>query len=458
MTPRTPDELLDAVSVPPLDLPDDLWARGRRRRRHDRIATAVAVPALVLLLVAGVAGLVDVWRPEARAGFASGPATPGSGGPGVPDRLVDVPDHLGTRTSDRSGWTGQRGVESRLDVGRGAAAWLTPEGLPVVVGADDGRYHLLDLPDYQGNNPYADDGSLVAPTISLSPSGRYLAYSWATFGPDALTEPIPSGVKVLDLATGGVTGHPIVGGEGTAVEAIAWSSDEAWIGWTGAQLGSWTPMSMGRSRPVGGRIRLASPAPARVLLLRGETSVAIRDDGRATFVEADRMTRLDGRRETTTLPAVGVGWTPSPADARGRVAVATLDGLRVVSADGRVVDVPVARAAPPSVPLAWVGDDLLVRLDLEDTGDGELAIVSLPGGQVRRVGEAGSQVRRSLSVATDLVAPGRVLVRRPAPDFPLSSEEVVLRVAGGAAALAVLGVALVEVRRRRRAGRVPLVR
>lgn len=449
MTPQSLRDALHDTATPPLPVADDLWARGRRRRRRDRVAT-VAVSVVVLALLVGAGGwLVGLRTPSAEVASTDGL--------GVPDHLHAVPGFLDRRTgTGDAGWSGGERIESRLDVGRAAVAFLTPGGLPVVVAATDGAYHLLDLPHYQGNNRFATDG-LVHPTIALSPSGRYLAYSWATFGPDADTEPIPSGVKVLDLTSGGITGYPLSGEEGTSVEALAWSPDERWLGWAGARLGSWTTMSMGQLTPVAGRIELSSPSAPRSFVVRADQPVVSVDDaGVVRAVSGDASARITDRVEMRGV-GLGAGVTEGvvPTDARGRAVVSTTDGLMLlegsaatrvpaITRDGETLEAPLW-------PLAWVGQDLLVAAPSQDGSDaGRLLVVSATTGVARPVGVAEYGTYDDLSVATDLVTPDRIVVPRPAPRWPWSDErKIVVGLIALAAAVWALEIGWLRRRRRR---------
>ena len=134
-------------------------------------------------------------------------------------------------------------------VGVGAAAWVTDRGCRSSSDAD-GDYHLLDLPDFVGNNWTLRRG-LGNPVVALSPDGRELAYGYAVFGPDADTEPIPSGIRVVDLTTGELREIPVPGKQGTAVSQIEWSPDGSWLAFTGMQQDTWTTQSMGSRGPDG---------------------------------------------------------------------------------------------------------------------------------------------------------------------------------------------------------------
>lgn len=417
------ERLADAVPAPPVD--PTTWARARRAARRDRVATAtVSVVVLALLLGAG-GWLVGLRTPSAEVAA--------SDGLGLPDHLHAVPEFLDRRTGPGdAGWSGGERIESRLDVGRAAVAFLTPGGLPVVVGATDGAYHLLALPDYQGNNRFATDG-LVHPTVALSPSGRYLAYSWATFGPDADTEPIPSGVKVLDLTSGGITGYRLSGEEGTAVEAIAWSPDERWLGWAGQRLGSWTAMSMGQLTPVAGRIELSSRSAPRSFVVRADQpAVSVDDDGVVRVVSGDASARITDRVEMRGA-GLGAGVTQGvvPTDARGRAVVSTTAGLMLLEGNAATrvpaITLDGSTLESPLWPLAWVDQDLLVAAPSQ-TGDdpGRLLVVSATSGVARSVGVAEYGTYDHLSVATDLVTSDRIVVPRPAPGWPWSDERKIV--------------------------------
>lgn len=426
-----------ADHAPIVGVPPETWRRARRARMRDRTLIVTATVALVAL-VAGVA----TWLPH-----RADPPVADSDSLGVPDHLYAVPDRLSGQTPE-DGWTSSA-VEDDPAVGTAAAAWLTPAGLPVVVGAADGSYHLLDLPGYAGNSWSMHVASLHDPTIALSPDGGRLAYSWADFGPDSANEPIPSGLRIVNLRTGEVETFPLPGEEGTIVTSIAWSPDGRWLGWAGARMSSWTEMSMGGSTGFAGRIDLTSRTRAEIEIGNPDSSLGIAGSGALAIGDDARLRLWDGRRMTRASVAGPTG-LPIAAGPDGTWAV---PGFNVVTlldgADFR--DLPVEEA-PMIFALGSVGPDLVVATDRND-GTGRTYLVPTSGEPVRRIIDVDIATPGSLTLAVDLITGERPTVPRPEPDWPWSTERKVLVLGGSAAALAVL-VLLTGwlIRRRRRIG------
>jgi hypothetical protein len=419
MTGRLQEELARIADAAPVaEVPADTWARARRARRRDR-GLALAASAAVVALVAGLVS----WLPTLPDA-----AVAGSSAPGLPDHLYAVPERMSARGGEDDVWLRDE-VTSDVAVGRAAAAWLTPDGLPVVVGATDGRYHLLDLPGFSGNNWVTSIG-LHPATIALSPDGRRLAYSWATFGPDAATEPIPSGVRVLDLESGTIREIPLPGAEGTAVEALGWSADSRWLAWGGARLGSWTTGGMGLSEPIAGRIAPGSTTgeeyvPRRVHPFDAAVGVDVR--GNVSLFGNGAVNTWDGRNQRVApLDDVAVTTRQASVDAGGRVALPSPDGdtLFVLDSLGTAVrQSDIGRlddGASEVHALGWVGDELLLATNGADSA--ELRLFSVDDERSRVVGTVDGGVAPTLTVAIDLVTADRPTVERPEPDWPWSDE------------------------------------
>lgn len=385
-----------ADRAPTADVPADLFARARRSRRRDRML-GVAAAFTVVALLAGVV----TWLPDRLE-----PPVADSSVLAVPDRLLAVPERMSDRENDGS-WMRDEVTDDPTVVGVGAAAWVTDQGLPVVVDAERGGYHLLDLPDFAGNNESFARG-LGNPVVALSPDGRELAYGYAVFGPDSDTEPIPSGVRVVDLTTGELREIPVPGHEGTAVDRIAWSPDGSWLAFTGRQQGSWTRFSMGTpsgdpAGPVIGRVRPGAPeADTRAVRAEGD-ALAVDDRGTVSWF-AGGLRQWHRRGHVTRSNEDPV-----------------LDHLLGVSADGAEVRLEGGGAFGSPPPEAVV-------LQAADGTSRPVTTIE-PG-----------MVDQSLSLATALMSTDRPSVERPAPDWPWSEERTVVTIGLGVAA--VVGLAL----------------
>ncbi|MCD4532741.1 hypothetical protein LRP67_01390 [Nocardioides sp. cx-169] len=434
--------------APVAQVPRDTWVRAARARTRERVLGAAAAVAAVAL----VAGLVS-WLPQRDATpVASGPA-----GAAVPDRIHAVPARLAERGGEDESWTSDL-VETDVAVGRAAAAYVMKEGLPVVIGAEDGAYHLLDLPGFVGNDAFMSTAA-TAPGLALSPDGRSLAYAWATIGPEAATRRIPSGIRVLDLETGDVREVPLSGGEGVLATWIGWSPSGEWLVWRGARLASWTAASLGGSTEVGGRIAPGATSSEPVSVPRGNAllSWAVGDDGRVVVVGDSRMLELppDAAEPSWVPLQVGATFTQY-AELRGQV---VLDVRVRMEADGYVVfrhgGEPARQPLPPEVaggdlvPLRWIdGAHLLARagdggdLTNEPTRETDLVLLGVGDEQsYEAVGWVDADVP-ALSVATDLVSLEQPTVERPEPDWPWSQTRVSITIGVGVAAAIALVLAL----------------
>ncbi|KQV63340.1 hypothetical protein ASC64_17235 [Nocardioides sp. Root122] len=177
-----------ADSTDPLPVADDLWRRGQRARRRGRVLAVAAVLA-VLASVGGVVTLVSADR-EVRTA-----STEVVEGGAIPSRIEDP---------------GELTLEPDLEIGRASVAFFSETGQAVVVGADDGRYHALDLPDLS-----RDLGPLA-----LSPDGRHLA--WSSHGR----------IHSADLDDGSQTYYPSHP-EHASVIALRWAPDSSQLLWNG---------------------------------------------------------------------------------------------------------------------------------------------------------------------------------------------------------------------------------
>ena len=325
-----------AAAAPVADVPAGTWARAQRARRRDRVATLAAVAAAVAV----VAGLVT-WLPGRSAPpVAAGAPTARAG---VPAYVWSVPERLTMQRSDGS-WSSDR-VETDLAVGRGAVAYVTHLGLPVVVGAGERR-----LPPAR---PPRDPRRLAA--------GLRAGSGWRSPGRSAAgvrlgrqghrdAAPMPSGVRVVDLETGDDPHDRLVGGEGVEVDTIGWSPDSRWLAWRGRVKRSWTAsrgrrQQRGRAHRTG--LRASEPVPAG----RGEPVVSIADDGKVSVLGRRRanLGRSGARAAPARLPQVS---RPRRRPVGARFAFGAPRGRRGPSVDVATGRLSPHRSSPGSTPRA----------------------------------------------------------------------------------------------------------
>ncbi|MBO0841547.1 MAG: hypothetical protein J2O46_00055 [Nocardioides sp.] len=244
MTDRTLHDELARIAdagAPQARVPTDLYDRAVRLNRRSLMRNGLLATAC-LALVAGLAVFVLVGQPQ-HAVEPVGPVRK----PAVPATIYQAPGWPAEASAGRHDRTPYRHadrMETGLRLGVSAAAyqvqntskrWAGPAYAVVVDG--DGRYHLLDLPDFVGR--FGADSAADA-VLALSPDGRYLAWGWATrnvFG--AAPGYTASGLRVADLTTGEMTtwdldklyaDHNIAGYE---IHTLGWSADSQRLVWAG---------------------------------------------------------------------------------------------------------------------------------------------------------------------------------------------------------------------------------
>ncbi len=422
------------------------FGRARVLRRRRLLAMPVAA---VLVVLSGALLVPKLALPT--------PGSPAAGGvAAVPDRIVAVPSHLDGIRPDGS-WS--RPGETDLAVGRASVAFATPAGRAVLIGAGDGRYHLMDLP---GAGPAGRLARMMSDEelwLALSPDGRTLAWAWNAVPPDDGVAPVPSGVRLADLTTGAVRTVRIVGGHGVLVAGLDWSPDGHWLTYSAQEVRSWS------SHDLGGQVvrheRLDTRTLERVVVpgMNGQSNqAAVGNSGQVA--SATGTVRLwDGAR-TRSIQGDAGGSVVGPMSPRGRVALTSFQppGWQVdaVTADTRTVYRIGMEAYPYGAYLrvvGWVDEDhpVVVARKALSASTGELGgrlLVLGPRGSVVTASEVDRAYPDALSVAVDLMTLTQPSADFPTPAWPWSPERKIA-VYGGGVALAVLALALARGRRRR---------
>ena len=435
-----------AATAPVAHVPADTFARGRRARRRE-LVLAVGVAAVVIALVAG--GAV-AWLP--RGGDRVQPAD-GNDSLGVPDHLYAVPSQALRDTR-----------ETDLAIGIGAAAWLTDTGLPVVVDAAAGRYHLLELPD--GPSAFDTSGVFDGPrAVALSPDGTRLAYWWLRLGDGPRQD---TGLRVVDLVSGAVTTTDLTDGAGVQVGSIVWSPDSTRLLWEGQAWDSWTRSTQIGGQLVAGQVVVGSTASTPVSVPRDSNhSMAVADDGTVAVLTSSRLRIVPpgaGQQPTGyTVPAkpgrmtLGAWFDPTGTRILLGAGLTGPEGDPSLGALGTVLTVPGARTSElfldgyqaHTEALGWSDEGPLVVSRAEDGREAGVVVDGQDG--PRRIIRAEYDVPLSLTLATDLISLDHPTVTRPAPDWPWSDERKSLVIGTGVAVAiaALLGLRLLWRRRRR---------
>lgn len=189
------EHLADTAPRPSID--STLWDQGRALRRRDRLVTSAVVLALVVI----VGGLVSLVVGPPRAFEPADNTVPGGA---IPNRVVEPPVMIDPP------------LEANLGIGRASAAFFSAGGVPVIIGATDGRYHLVKLTGTEDRRA----------ALELSPDGRRLAWSSDD-----------SGVSVADLTTGDVTDLRRQIGTDDVVVTLSWRADSTHLTWANQTRG-----------------------------------------------------------------------------------------------------------------------------------------------------------------------------------------------------------------------------
>lgn len=348
--------------APTIDVPTDLYDRGRRAHRRAQVLGAAVVVGCLALV--GGAAFRAVTADET-------PVADGVPAVGVPDHIYAPPD-------------GELDLDlTPLDqVGPAAAAYRLddPDGRVVLV-SPEGEYDAVALP--RQYEPMLDE---VSPL--LSPDGLHLAYT--THHNDT------RGLAVAHLDSGEVTylglstGLGSRTGSGALVSAMQWSPDSRWIVWNGQVVTSLSDNRASYGRAVAGVVRrdarlatvLPTPRPHQATWHGAgvcEDGSAVRHVWPAYFTsDGDRSVQLrswqevESRHGACSAPRsylrVGLGphsrllgWLPASSDDQGPTGVIVVpnwtddsresfDGmsLRLIRTDGTARTVGSAESG-------WVG-------------------------------------------------------------------------------------------------------
>lgn len=471
-------------AAPRATVPGDVWTRGRRARRRDRVVAGAAV--LSVLVVLGGLGLV--------LGLPGGsdvpPTAPGVGA--VPSVIHTVPTRLAGFVEGSDERWAPSVAETDLAIGRASVAFASSEyqPLPVIITAADGAYHLLNLPGWLGSSLAGTQ--VGSASLALSPDGRSLAWGWydaSTRGSDM----VKAGVRVVDLTTGRIRSIPLSGGRGVAVGSVRWSPDSRWLVWQGMEMKTWEKNATGWKRNAAGRIAPGSVSSEAIDLSRGGSEqVAIDNRGTVSWVD-ERIAGWSSVDAHGRMSRV----TDVLTNERGAAAAVSPSGRSVALAEGQPTPyasffqwthlaVPGGDAVPfigrrdlPAAdypegatvePLGWLDDAHILELvtaahDVEPgsgwtLGGTELAVVSVGGGaesaydvvaRIERGDEQSGQVRE-LTVAVDLMSLDHPTRDFPAPEWPWSDERKVAVFGGAGLAVVAVLVFVVSYRRGRRLG------
>ncbi|WP_182378988.1 hypothetical protein [Nocardioides sp. WS12] len=423
-----------AEGAPQVDVPADLYARGRRATARARVLAAGAAVACVALLVAVLAPALQTDRTP----VAGKPA------PAMPDHIHAVPLHVDDAQTD-------------LKIGIGAAAFVTETGIPVVVSAMTGEYHLLDLEGLLTQENDSSGPTLDHPPIALSPDGQSVAWGWLERGGDDLAG-ARSGIRIADLETGVVRDVVIEAERPVLVNQVSWSSDSRWVGWGGTFITKWTDDAFNTETYLGGHLRpgenttdwVELPEPTSETdqqTIAGDLSflVAVTNTGELSAISGNLWWQPGNRTQISLRADLRISTLWSEAG-RWFVLVHSVDGDEVAMVrelpDGQ--DQLAFTLAPQPRMLGVLSDGTLLLHQESLDGDGrmppnvEIVTPDAQAGEIDALeiidvdpGVLG------LTLAADLIDPDHPTVERPAPDWPWSTERKL--VVGG---LALLGLVL----------------
>ena len=425
MSDRLKDQLTRlGDSAPEITLPPDLWRRGRRAFRRTQAMIVLAMVTLLAGSLAGVGLLWDSTRVPSPADLVPGEmpsaTAPAATRLGVPNRIYAVPWRAGDRLQDD------------LAVGRAAVAFVTRNGIPVVVNAADGSYSPLRLPGMTPGDALDRAELTDANWLALSPDGRKLAYGGAG-------NPFEGGyeVRVVDLMSGQVTMIDLPNPR-TEVRAVSWSPNSQWlVGISPRSRGSVSSVTLDLPAV---RVNVGEARADRIPVKTHDRALAVTDDGVVVILAGTELrTWTPEKQDAIPTPLRVVFGTTAAISSGGELAVGSSPDRfsydyttpRVFALDGEVRESFTVPTESPSGdtlfyrPLGWLDSSrALFLVSTEERALLHVIVASRkdnPTAQPPRVMRVDDPQLASFTIATDLMSGVGLTVERAEPDWPPSA-------------------------------------
>ncbi|GGU23270.1 WD40 repeat domain-containing protein [Nocardioides albus] len=408
-----------AEAAPEAYVPADIFVRGRRAHRRSVVIAIGAISAAIAFIAGSVA--LSPTRDSAEIDPARGYA-----GLAVADTLYAAPTWLAESEDGR--YTHADDLEQDLAIGVGAIAYVQPAedsntAVPVVVDADDGDYHPLDLPDFIGLDPYWENGigeGFGHRPLALSTDGRQLAWAWGRGRSAPEDAPVPGGVRVADLTTGNVVEWNLATSScpatncddrGVYVSDLKWSDGGTKLLWAGSRMDRWDDESYVPGNAVAGVIDPGTTSATalagivdRVIYL---STWAVADDGTIAFSDGFGSGAVQLRSPSGDATKVALPINASagePVQFRGsELYIVTDAGMAPLDGSGATYARPNGSQIGP---IGWAGDAPLITA-FGNTGGVRIVQLGTSGDDARvliECDDAGSVVD-TVSVAYALIDP-----------------------------------------------------